>query len=104
MRPKLCILECTTGKNSIFRITNNRDPLPASVRWHKGRVVILGDAAHATLPYLGQGANQAIEDAAQLSKALADSRFSSVEQALVAYHEARHKKVGYLEKFSLLDR
>ncbi|KAF9806017.1 hypothetical protein IEO21_08845 [Rhodonia placenta] len=30
--------------------------------WHKGRVVLLGDAAHPTSPHLGQGANQAFED------------------------------------------
>ena len=56
-------------------------------------MVILGDAAHATLPYLGQGANQAIEDAAFLAKSLADPKFKTVEEALVDYHEARHKKV-----------
>ncbi|HLU98673.1 MAG TPA: FAD-dependent monooxygenase [Thermobifida alba] len=39
-------------------------PLPA---FHRGRVVLLGDAAHAMTPYLGQGACQAIEDAVVLA-------------------------------------
>ena len=46
----------------------DRDPSP---RWTQGRVAILGDAAHPMLPYLGQGACQAIEDGAVLATALA---------------------------------
>jgi len=45
-----------------------RDPIPA---WTRGRVTLLGDAAHPMLPYLGQGACQAIEDGAVLATALA---------------------------------
>jgi salicylate hydroxylase len=41
-----------------------RDPLPS---WHKGRVVLLGDAAHPPVPFIGQGAMMAIEDAGVLS-------------------------------------
>ncbi len=39
-------------------------------QWSKGRLVLLGDAAHATVPYLAQGACQAIEDAAVLARIL----------------------------------
>src|SRR6185312_1563440 len=45
----------------------DRDPI---ARWTQGRVAILGDAAHPMLPYLGQGACQAIEDGAVLATAL----------------------------------
>jgi salicylate hydroxylase len=38
--------------------------------WSNDRVVLLGDACHATLPYVGQGANQAIEDAVYLAACL----------------------------------
>jgi salicylate hydroxylase len=38
--------------------------------WFKGRIVLLGDSCHATLPYVGQGANQAIEDAIVLADCL----------------------------------
>lgn len=44
-----------------------RDPLPA---WTDGRVTLLGDACHATLPYLGQGANMAFEDSMVLARCL----------------------------------
>ncbi|HEX5298920.1 MAG TPA: FAD-dependent monooxygenase [Streptosporangiaceae bacterium] len=45
----------------------DREPIP---RWTHGRVTILGDAAHPMLPYVGQGACQAIEDGAVLATAL----------------------------------
>jgi salicylate hydroxylase len=46
---------------------NNREP---SLRWSSARITLLGDAVHATLPYMAQGAAMAIEDAAVLSRAL----------------------------------
>jgi salicylate hydroxylase len=46
----------------------DRDPLG---QWTKGRITILGDAAHPMLPYLGQGACQAIEDGCVLANSLA---------------------------------
>ena len=47
---------------------NNREP---SMVWSSQRVTLLGDAVHATLPYMAQGAAMAIEDAAVLARALA---------------------------------
>jgi salicylate hydroxylase len=63
----------------------DRDPLE---RWSKGRVTLLGDSAHAMLPYLGQGAAMAIEDACVLSAAV--TRHADVlDQALLAYERFR---------------
>jgi salicylate hydroxylase len=45
----------------------DRDPIPA---WTRGRVTVLGDAAHPMLPYLGQGACQAMEDGCVLAAAV----------------------------------
>jgi salicylate hydroxylase len=44
---------------------------PAMVRWSEGRVTLLGDACHPTLPFLGQGAVMAIEDAYVLAACIA---------------------------------
>jgi len=64
----------------------DRDPL---VRWTVGRVTLLGDAAHAMLPYMAQGAVQAIEDAAVLAKCLERSDRRDLAPALRHYEETR---------------
>ncbi|MER5727327.1 FAD-dependent monooxygenase [Streptomyces sp. NPDC002138] len=61
-------------------------PLP---RHHRGRLVWLGDAAHAMTPNLGQGGCQAIEDAAVLGRLLAGTDAVGVPAALAAYSAAR---------------
>ncbi len=58
--------------------------------WHKGRVVLLGDAVHAFLPHLGQGAAQAIEDGVVLTDCLAGAE--TPEDAFVAYTERRFER------------
>ncbi|HEU4558985.1 MAG TPA: FAD-dependent monooxygenase [Longimicrobium sp.] len=58
--------------------------------WHRGRVVLLGDAAHATTPNLGQGGAQATEDAWVLADRLASA--GSPEAALAEYERIRGPK------------
>jgi 2-polyprenyl-6-methoxyphenol hydroxylase-like FAD-dependent oxidoreductase len=68
----------------------DRDPVSP---WSKGRLVLLGDAAHPTTPFMGQGASMAIEDAATLVKELSVSApfddDSSIELALRRYELRR---------------
>lgn len=66
--------------------------------WHKGRVVLGGDAAHACVPHLNQGAAMAIEDAATLADELAAG--DSVEAALAAYSRRRYPRVKFAQKAS----
>ncbi len=61
---------------------------PVARRWARGRVALLGDAAHATLPFMAQGAVMALEDAWVLGESLAGS--DGVEAGLALY-EARRK-------------
>ncbi len=63
----------------------DREPLTA---WTKGRITLLGDAAHPMLPHHGQGANQAIEDALALATCL-DEAPGDVESALRRYESVR---------------
>jgi salicylate hydroxylase len=64
----------------------DRDPLP---RWTVGRATLLGDAAHAMLPYMAQGAVQAIEDAAVLARCLERDGRHELATALRRYEETR---------------
>ncbi|MDJ1135253.1 FAD-dependent monooxygenase [Streptomyces iconiensis] len=63
---------------------HDREPLPS---WTRGRVTLLGDAAHPMLPHHGQGASQAIEDGAALAHCLAAG--PTVPSALLAYEAVR---------------
>lgn len=67
--------------------------------WHKGRVVLLGDAVHATTPHLGQGAGMAIEDALVLADEL--GRHQTPEAAFVAYRNRRYDRCRYIVERSL---
>jgi salicylate hydroxylase len=68
----------------------DRDPIP---RWTRGRVTVLGDAAHPMLPYLGQGACQAIEDGAVLATALAAEAADPVT-GLARYERTRRPRAS----------
>jgi salicylate hydroxylase len=64
----------------------DRDPLP---RWTRGRLTLLGDAAHPMLPHMGQGANQAIEDAMALAILLGGVTAPDAPAALMRYQTLR---------------
>ncbi|MDX6654368.1 MAG: hypothetical protein QOH18_1078 [Solirubrobacterales bacterium] len=66
--------------------------------WHQGRVVLGGDAAHACVPHLNQGAAMAIEDAATLADELVAG--DTVEAALAAYSARRYPRVQFAQKAS----
>jgi len=66
--------------------TTIRD-IPPAARWVRGRVALLGDAAHAMTPDLGQGGCTALEDASRLAELLASG--ATPEAALAAYESLR---------------
>lgn len=64
-------------------------------RYHEDGVVVIGDAAHATSPQLGQGANLALWDAWELACALKGAR--TLEDALARYSSGRRDHLGYYQ-------
>ena len=67
---------------------------PGREVWGSGRVTLLGDAAHATTPNLGQGACQAIEDAVVLAASLRDA--ATIEAGLRDYEARRRERANFV--------
>ena len=76
----------------------DRPPLPS---WSGGRIVLLGDACHPTLPFLAQGAAMAIEDAATLGRCLAADAPPS--EALRRYEALRKPRASKIQRVSRLN-
>ncbi len=64
---------------------------PVAKNWHRGQSVIIGDAAHPTLPFLAQGANMALEDGWELADCIGHL---PIEQALPAFQQRRFSRVS----------
>ena len=70
------------------------------LRWYRGRVVILGDAAHGMLPHHGQGANTSIEDAFALGALLAEAKGADFETALAQFQALRRSRTRKIQRSS----
>ena len=67
--------------------------------WHRGRIALIGDAAHATSPHLGQGAAMAIEDGIVLTQEVLSDK--PLEDALAAFEERRYPRCKFIYDGSL---
>lgn len=74
---------------------------PPLGRWTRGRVTLLGDAAHQLAPHHGQGANQSIEDAVVLAACLAEARHGSLAEALERYERLRRGRTRKIQYASI---
>ena len=77
--------------------------LPEGGQWTSGAIALLGDAAHAMLPFAAQGAAMAIEDAAVLAKSMSDGPMETagnVTAALKRYARARRRRVAQMQRAS----
>jgi salicylate hydroxylase len=75
----------------------DREPLPT---WTRGRLTLLGDAAHPMLPHAGQGANQALEDAVALATVLSRADRRSAPRALAIYEQLRRERTAGVQRMS----
>jgi salicylate hydroxylase len=79
----------------------DRAPL---ARWSVGRVTLLGDSCHAMLPFMAQGAAQAIEDSAALAACLVDIGDRSVADTLRRYEASRLPRTTRLQEMSYANK
>jgi len=75
----------------------DRPPLPY---WSKGRVTLLGDAAHPMVPHFGQGAGQSIEDGFALAILLASATNDEIPARLKAYQDLRLERTSRVQAAS----
>ena len=73
----------------------DREPLPS---WTRGRLALLGDAAHPMLPHVGQGANQVLEDAVSLAIVLSHADSASARKALLIYEALRRERTARVQR------
>ncbi|MFT8723376.1 MAG: FAD-dependent monooxygenase [Acetobacter malorum] len=74
-----------------------RKPLPL---WHRGRVVLLGDACHPMKPHMAQGAAMAIEDAAMLTRCMSELGTDNLEHTFEVYRQNRVERATRVQQVS----
>jgi salicylate hydroxylase len=74
-----------------------RYPIPT---WVKGRMTVVGDAAHPMLPHQGQGGAQSIEDGVALGIAFCGAGVADVEARLAVYDRIRRIRASAIQIFS----
>ena len=79
--------------NTLYRwALHDRPPMK---EWSKGRILVLGDAAHPMLPFLAQGAAMAIEDGAVIANCI--DNFDDIEEALNQFEKIRKPRTSYVQ-------
>ncbi|WP_329296298.1 NAD(P)/FAD-dependent oxidoreductase [Streptomyces pseudovenezuelae] len=74
-------------------LVTNATEIPTGTPWRSGRILLIGDAAHAASPATGQGASMALEDAVVLAKSLRDA--PDPDAALTLYETLRRPRVEH---------
>ncbi len=84
---------------------------PEQPKWNMGRVVLAGDAAHGMPPFIGQGANQGLEDAAAIATLVDEinkqnqlDNMTAIEAAFSKYEALRRPFVTYIQEETLIGK
>jgi 2-polyprenyl-6-methoxyphenol hydroxylase-like FAD-dependent oxidoreductase len=94
------VAEISTGLNAKSDIVYSPiEPMLVPWPWHRGRVVIGGDAAHIVPPHLTQGAAMAVEDGLVLALEMTATE-GSVEQRLMRYAKGRYARCAFVYAFA----
>lgn len=67
--------------------------------WYKGRILLMGDAAHATTPHMGQGAAQAVEDGVTIGEIFQQD--APIDQLMEAFQNRRYERCKFIVEASL---
>lgn len=92
------VIEMISAPTFDRRWALNRRPWLSS--WSDGRVVLLGDAAHALVPHHGQGANITVEDAVVLARCLSEADPDGIDDAVASYQQQRLERTARVQKAS----
>lgn len=96
------ILEATDTSHNLFRwVVKYRDPLK---QWSRGRVTLMGDAAHPTSPYAAYGAGMAIEDGFFLAKYLKGCDLSDISALQAGLQRYDNQRVEYTNQTTAFAR
>jgi 2-polyprenyl-6-methoxyphenol hydroxylase-like FAD-dependent oxidoreductase len=87
--PACTLIEHTAAERLV--VLGSMQIMPKLPHWHRGRMVLVGDSAHAPSSSSGQGASLAIESAIELARCLRD--IDDVSQAFRAYEQLRRRRV-----------
>jgi salicylate hydroxylase len=79
------------------------DRAPLS-RWSSGRVTLLGDACHPMLPFMAQGAAQALEDGAALTSCLKQREDRSIPESLLLYETVRKPRASRVQSLAEVNK
>lgn len=90
------LIDKTPAENLVY-FGLHESPSRPKEGWFQGRVVLIGDAVHPTLPYVGQGGNLAIEDGYVLATCLKDTGYDH-KAAFELFYERRHARVAAIIK------
>ena len=88
--------------NELWFVPRPQYHFPLSQSWNTmSNLTIIGDAAHRMPPYAGEGVNQAMQDALELSNGLTSNTFSNIKEAISHYEKEMQKRTSEITSITL---